>query len=337
MYKQQIHLLRENLRYEVAYAAVSRGLEKVVNGKGTCGSPFFRVLRMREYASPFTMRVSRDPRLLSHPVATVTGLQIPFGIAINSRREMIVTEIAGDQVSIFDIRKKRIKSFGSCGDGSEQMIRPTGVAIDVLDNIYVSSENKLQKFTSSGGLMNYVGQKGSEEGEFRRPHGVTVYNNQVYVCDTGNNRIEMFHLDLKFIRSFCSSDKETLNAPYDIKFDTAGYMYIVEHKMRVQVLDSSGNFIRVFGEGQGSSPSGLCIIDDYVYVTNRDIEFFYSQCGTMCVQQGIYVYTTSGQFVTFLGNTGRREGEFLRPCCITTCANGFIYVCDGGNRRIQII
>ena len=38
------------------------------------------------------------------------------------------------------------------------------------------------------------------------------------------------------------------------------------------------------------------------------------------------MYTTSGQFVTFLGNSGRREGQFLRPCCITTCANGFIYM-----------
>ena len=251
----------------MSYTAVSRGLEKVVNGRRTCDGPFLHILRMREYAYPFTMTVSRDPRLLRYPVATVTGLQVPSGIAINSREEMIVTEIAGDQVSIFDIRKKRIKSFGSCGESSEQMVRPAGIAIDVMDNIYVSSENKLQKFTSSGGLMNYIGQEGSEEGEFRRPHGVTVYDNQVYVCDTGNNRIQVFDMDLKFIRSFCFSGKEKLHAPYDIKFDTAGYMYIVEHEMRVQVLDSSGNFIRVFGEGQGSSPSGLTRFKNFSYDT----------------------------------------------------------------------
>ena len=94
-----------------------------------------------------------------------------------------------------------------------------------LYNIYVSSENKLQKFTSSGGLMNYVGQVGSEEGELR-PHayGVTVYNNQMNVCDTGNNQV--FDLDLKFFRFFCSSGKEKLHAPYDIKFDRTGCMYI---------------------------------------------------------------------------------------------------------------
>ena len=79
-----------------------------------------------------------------------------------------------------------------------------------------------------------------------------------------HNRIQVFNLDLKFSRSFCSSDKGKLHAPDDIKFDITGYMYIVEHEMRVQVLDSSGNFIRVFGERRGSSPSGLCIIDDYV-------------------------------------------------------------------------
>ena len=83
-------------------------------------------------------------------------------------------------------------------------------------------------------------------------------------------------------------------------------------------------------DGEVLHLASVAIMDNnYVYVTNRDFAFFYSWCGTVCVKQGIYMYTTSGQFVTFLGNTGRREGKFLRPCCITTCANGFIYVCDG--------
>ena len=34
----------------------------------------------------------------------------------------------------------------------------------------------------------------------------------------------------------------------------------------------------VFGEGRGSFPSGLCIIDDYVYVTNRNFIVGVVQC-----------------------------------------------------------
>ena len=55
--------------------------------------------------------------------------------------------------------------------------------------IYVSSNHKLQKFTSSGELIKCVSQRGSKEGEFNAPCGVTLYDNQVYVCDHYNHRI----------------------------------------------------------------------------------------------------------------------------------------------------
>ena len=50
----------------------------------------------------------------------------------------------------------------------------------------------------------------------------------------------------------------------------------------------------------------------------------------------IIVYETSGQFVTSFGRFGHEEGEFNRPFCITSCADGFINVCDILNNRVQI-
>ena len=49
---------------------------------------------------------------------------------------------------LFDVRGQRVRTFGSHGDRPEQMIRPAGIAVDDVDNIYVSSCHKLQKFTS---------------------------------------------------------------------------------------------------------------------------------------------------------------------------------------------
>ena len=55
--------------------------------------------------------------------------------------------------------------FGSCGYGPEEMRFPRDIAIYDMDNIYVSSDHKLQKFTSSGELIKKcVFQEGSEEG-----------------------------------------------------------------------------------------------------------------------------------------------------------------------------
>ena len=306
-------------RYEVSYTAVRQGPHKLhvrVNGSEINGSPF-------------TMTVYPDPTQLGSPVRVVKQLSSPYGIAFNSRGEMIVSERGGHQVSVFDVGGRKIRTFGSRGDRPEQMILPAGVAVDDMDNIYVSSQHKLQKFTSSGELIKCIGRRGSKEAEFDDPRGVTIHSNQVYVCDGDSHRIQVFDLDLNYIGSIGSRGRGRgeLDRPYDIAFDTAGNMYVVEWgNDRVQVMDSSGQFIRMFGqEGEGklSRPTALHITDKYVYVSDWR-------------NDRIAVYKTSGQYVTSFGRCGGGEGEFWCPCCITSCVSGCIYVCDYNNNRVQV-
>ena len=208
--------------------------------------------------SPFTVTVYPDPKQLGHPVRTVTGLVAPYGIAFNNREEMIVSERSAHRLSILDTRGQKIRTFGSYGDSPHQMIGPAGVATDDSGNIYVSSLHKLQKFTSTGELIKCVGGEGGKEGEFGDPRGLTLRENLVY-------GIQVFDLDLNFVRSIDSGR----GAPFDVKFDTAGNMYVAEWGYgRVQVMDSSGRFIREFGRGKLSTPSGLLIADKYVYVSD---------------------------------------------------------------------
>ena len=303
-------------RYEVMYTPVSRGRHKLhvqVDDKEINGSPF-------------TVTVYPDPKQLRHPVRTVTDLAGPYGIAFNNREEMIVGECYAHRLSILDTRGQKIRTFGSRGDSLHQMIEPASVATDDSGNIYVSSQHKLQKFTSTGELIKCVGRKGGKEGEFVDPHGLTLHDNLVYVCDTNNHRIQVFDLDLKFVRSIGSrgSGRGEFDQPYNVKFDAAGNMYVAEWgNERVQVMDSSGRFIREFGQGKLSRPSGLLIADKYVYVSDINVS---------C----IVVYETSGQYVTSFGKYGRNEGEFRDPFCITSCVDGFIHVCDFANDRVQI-
>ena len=207
-------------RYEVTYTPVSRGRHKLhvhVNDKEINGSPF-------------TVTVYPDPKQLGHPVRTVTGLVAPYGIAFNNCEEMIVSECNAHRLSILDTRGQKIRTFGSCGDSPHQMIEPAGVATDDSGNFYVSSEHKLQKFTSTGELIKCVGRKGGKEGEFDVPHGLTLRDNLVCVCDGNNNRIQVFDLDLNFVRSIGSrgSGRGEFGAPFYVKCDTAGNMYVAD-------------------------------------------------------------------------------------------------------------
>ena len=264
-----------------------------------------------------------DPKQLGHPVRTVTDLDGPRGIAFNNREEMIVSECRGHRLSILNTRGQKIRTFGSRGDSPHQM---KGIATDDSGNINVSSEHKLQKFTSTGELIKCVGRKGGKEGKFDDPRGLTLRDNLVYVCDRNNNRIQVFDLDLNCVRSISSrgSGRGEFDEPSDVKFDTAGNMYVAEWgNGRVQVMDSSGRFIREFGRGKLSRPSGLLIADKYVYVSDVS-----DDC--------IVVYETSGQYVTSFGEYGWNDGQFVGPYCITSCVDGFIHVCDYNNGRVQI-
>ena len=312
--------MRSTSRYEVSYTAVRRGSYKLhvqVNGSEINGSPFM-------------VTIYHDPTQLGSPVMVVKALNRLYGIAFNNCGEMIVTEWYSHQVAVFDDRRQSIRNFfGSRGEKAEQMKYPQGIAVDDTDNIYVSSKHKLQKFTGSGKLIKCIGWEGSKEGEFNDPRGVTIHSNQVYVCDADNHRIQVFDLELNYIRSIGShgSGRGEFNRPLDVAFDTAGNMYIVEFdNSRVQVMDSSGQFVGMFdqeGEGKLSHPTALHIADKYVYVSDWS-------------SHRIAVYKTSGQYVTSFGRHGEGEGEFSSPFCITSCINGFIYVCDSNNKRVQV-
>ena len=87
-------------------------------------------------------------------------------------------------------------------------------------------------------------------------------------------------------------------------------MYIADYgNKRVQVLDESGHFIRVFSEERIKSVIALHIVEKYVY---------------MCEVNHILVYETSGQFVTSFA-IGYDEWS-RNAVSISSCADGFIYV-----------
>ena len=299
--------------YEVSYTAVFPGQHKLhikIDGREIKGSPFI-------------MRIYSDPTQLGHPVRTITGLNGPYGIATTNGGDIVISERDGHRVSICNPSGKKTLTFGSHGNSSDQMKFPKGIAIDSSGNLYISSARKLQKFDVSGKLINCVSYTYD-------PCGLAIFNNRVYMCDQSSHCIRVHELDLSYSESIGSHGRGRgeLDIPLDIKFDSSGLMFIAEFgNRRVQVMDRNGQFVRSFGqEGSRklSGPTGLCVADRHVYVSD-----YSGHC--------VVVYeTTTGKYVTSFGRFGWKEGQFRYPCCITSCSNGFIHVCDSFNCRVQI-
>ena len=173
--------------YEVTYTPTNRGRHELcvrVNGDEIQGSPF-------------TVVVYPHPIQLRQPVRLIKGVQFPCGLVFNSHGMMYTTESYG-QVAMFDSSGKRIGTIGSRGDAPGQFRHLYYIAIDRNDNVYVTSDHKLQKFDRNGKFVKSVGSgsAGTKPGEFNEPRGIKVHQNQVYVCDYYNNRIQVFDLKL---------------------------------------------------------------------------------------------------------------------------------------------
>ena len=281
---------------------------------------------------PIAIDVYPDPKQLLRskriiPEAPKT-FKKPLGIAFNSRRELLVCEENGDQVSVYSVLEKSVKrSFG--GKGKEQeTVKPRGVAVDKDDNVYVTSQNKLQKFSSRFDLLQTTegGEAEDEAGKFDVPSGLSIFGDELFVCDRQNNRIQVFNLDLVFVRiaSDPSGQPKLFKWPCDVKFDGNGLMYVAEYDSRlVQVVARNGANIRTIGQGNWK-PDAIHIVNDHLYVSGC------SQSG--CSQShSVFVYRTSGEHV----HTYKCD-EPVHSYGIATCA-GEIYVCDSESGRIEVL
>ena len=90
---------------------------------------------------------------------------------------------------------------------SEGLFRqPTDVAWDSSGNIYITDgyvNSRVAKYDKNGDWITSFGDKGTGPGQFRIPHAIVVdRNNNLYVADRTNRRIQVFDTEGKFLRQF---------------------------------------------------------------------------------------------------------------------------------------
>ena len=73
-----------------------------------------------------------------------------------------------------------------------------------------------------------------------------------------------------------------------------------------------------------SNPCGVSVFGKYVYVANSG-------------GNSVVVFTTEGDCVATLGRCkGSAQGNFNCPMGVFVDEDGYVYVCDTGNNRVQV-
>jgi hypothetical protein len=187
---------------------------------------------------------------------------------------------------------------------------PTDVAFDSEDNIYISdgyTNSRIAKYDKSGNWVKSWGQRGSggahanqNPGNLNTPHNIGIdRQNNVYVADRNNRRIQVFDVNGRFLRMM------HLNVPYD--------------KTRHPVL---GNLAT--NPPDETQPWTICI-------TNTPTQYLY----TSDSEPGrIYKMTLDGRIVGVLGESGHELGQFNWIHSLACPSEDLLYVADMNNWRV---
>lgn len=190
--------------------------------------------------------------------------------------------------------------------------QPTDVAWDSDDNIYISdgyTNSRIAKYDKRGNWVKSWGSRGSgglhadeNPGQFNTPHNIAVdRQNNVYVADRGNRRIQVFDTSGTFLRMI------HLNVPYD--------------KKRHPVL---GNLPA--NPPDETAPWTLCINTtgptQYLFTTDQE-------------PGRLYKLSLDGSIVGMLGESGRDVKQFNWIHGLACPSEDVIVVADMNNWRVQ--
>lgn len=168
------------------------------------------------------------------PVATVSG---NFSALAAGGDRCFVSSMSTDQIRVTapGATPALLTGGGRTDHRYEGLaLAPSGelFATDALGHQVVSFGTKGEGlFKKAGRRIRRWGRFGTGEGEFRHPTGICLGpGGLLYLCDSGNDRVQVFSCDGRFIRQWGSSGRGPgqFNRPLGIAASLAGTIYVAD-------------------------------------------------------------------------------------------------------------
>lgn len=168
---------------------------------------------------------------------------------------------------------------------------------------------------------------------FSAPYGIDVApTGQIYVFDSGNNRVVVFGPDGEQVAEWGGPGHG--EGQFDslgfgaLAVDDAGGVFVVDNgNHRVQKFDQNGQFLLAMGdegdgEGRFRRAIGIAIVGDEVFVTDDEVPF-------------VQVFDRDGNYLRQFGGRGDAPGSLEHATGIDGDADGDVYVSDYERRVVQ--
>ncbi len=178
-------------------------------------------------------------------------LKDAHGIFIDKEDNVWCTERETHCVHKFNQQGELILTIGTPGvqganDGDPFRL-PTDVALASDGTLFITDgygNARVHKYTQAGQLLKSWGEWGEGPGQFQLSHCVRIdKQDQLWVCDRTNNRIQIFDTDGNFLRQWTD-----LYHPDTIHFDPHDdVIYIAELDQQVSIYTLDGQLLSQWG------------------------------------------------------------------------------------------
>ena len=311
--------------YKISYSPRDQGkyqLTVKVNGKHVVDSSFSIDVELFQV---------RPVKSFGEKGSSVGMFYHPWGVAVNARDEIAVTDSGNTRVQIFNSDGNCLRSFGRYGYDVGELIYPVGITFHKNGNIFVADHYKhwVQIFSEEGKYVGRFGGYGNLDSELCNPHGLSIDSDgNIIVADAGNKLIKIFSPDGKFLMKI--GGQGSFAYPYHcVQCDK--YLIVSDFKEHcMKVYDRNGNFQYKFGKqggGDGEFTFPCCLS------VNKSGHLMICDSGNNVIQ----VFQLDGKFVGKFGTGGSNLGEFNNPHSVAVLSNDRIVVSDSFDNRIYIL
>ncbi len=169
------------------------------------------------------------------------------------------------------------------------------------------------------------GEEPAIQRRINKPYGVAARDGVVYVCDTKNICVSRLDFKTRSYSAFGFRGPGRLRKPINICIDKLGFKFVVDpFRKQVVAFGPEDKFVSAFDIPKPCHPVDVAVHGNELYVLDND-----ETC------QIVVLDRSTGEVLRTFGRPGLEPGQFNRPNSLSVSPDGFLYVSDTMNYRIQ--